>query len=175
MWKKTEPEDIRPDLPSIPEPPQPPARTRELATIGPSISIRGELSGEEDLIVQGRVEGTIDLQQNNVTVGKEGRVKADIKARTIKVEGEVEGKLRGDEQVIIRRSGNVRGDIVTPRAALEDGCRFKGTIDMDAQSIEKAKHPLNNVSDLKPTPPANSEPEKTATKDKPDTQVSRGK
>ncbi len=152
MWKKTESEDVQPDPPvALPsEASQPVARARELATIGPSISIRGELLGEEDLIVQGRVEGIIDLRQNNVTIGKDGRIKADVKARVIKVDGHIEGNLRAEEQVIIRRSGNVMGDIVTPRVTLEDGCRFRGAIDMEVKSQEKQALITHGVAEIKP-------------------------
>lgn len=153
MWKRTESEDVQPDPPVMPnETAQPLARARELATIGPSISIRGELLGEEDLIVQGRVEGVIDLRQNNVTIGKDGRIKADIKARVIKVDGHVEGNLRADEQVIIRRSGNVMGDIATPRVTLEDGCRFRGAIDMDVKAQDKQALITHGVAEIKPIP-----------------------
>jgi cytoskeletal protein CcmA (bactofilin family) len=106
--------------------------------------------GEEDLIVQGRVEGVIDLRQNNVTIGKDGRVKADIKARVIKVEGHVEGNLHADEQVVIRRSGNVVGDMVTPRVTLEDGCRFRGAIDMEVKSHGKQALITHGVAEIKP-------------------------
>ena len=122
--------------------PKRPSAAKEPATIGPSISIRGDLTGEEDLVIDGRVEGTIDLQQNNLTVGEDGRVKANVRANTITVDGEVEGDLSGDEQVVIRRSGHVRGNITAPRVTLEDGCRFKGSIDMEAaRSTEKSSRP----------------------------------
>lgn len=152
MWKRTDSEDVQPDPPATvsSEFAQPVARARELATIGPSISIRGELLGEEDLIVQGRVEGIIDLRQNNVTIGKDGRIKADVKARVIKVDGHVEGNLRAEEQVIIRRSGNVMGDIATPRVTLEDGCRFRGAIDMEVKSQEKQALITHGVAEIKP-------------------------
>lgn len=156
MWKRIEPEDVQPDPPVAVsnETAQPIARARELATIGPSISIRGELLGEEDLIVQGRVEGIIDLRQNNVTIGKDGRIKADVKARVIKVDGQVEGNLHADEQVIVRRSGNVMGDIVTPRVTLEDGCRFRGAIDMDVKSHSKQALITQELAEVKPMPAA---------------------
>ncbi|HYK87190.1 MAG TPA: polymer-forming cytoskeletal protein [Acidobacteriota bacterium] len=98
--------------------------------IGPSIFIKGELKGEEDLIIEGRVEGKIEFRQNNVTIGKNGRVKADIFGKHISVEGEVQGNLMGEEQVLLRQSGNLRGNITAPRVTLEDGCHFKGSIDM---------------------------------------------
>lgn len=138
MWKKSESGDAVPETKSMPVEPVFSSRpAREAATIGPSISIRGDVSGEEDLIVQGQVEGTVTLKQNNVTVGKEGRIKANVHARVIEVEGQVEGDLHGDEQVVVRKSGDVRGNVVAPRITLEDGCKFKGSIDMDVETKEK--------------------------------------
>ena len=101
------------------------------ATIGPSITIRGEVTGEEDLIVQGHIEGTINLKEHNVTIGKEGQVVADVHGRIIEVDGSVEGDLHGQEQILMRRTGRVKGNVKAPRVTLEDGCRFKGAIDMD--------------------------------------------
>ena len=99
--------------------------------IGSSIVIKGTVSGDEDLVIQGRVEGTIDLGKNEVTVGDSGRVSADIIAKTVRIDGEVTGDVSGGEKVIISKSGNVRGNIVAPRVTLEDGAVFKGSIDMD--------------------------------------------
>ena len=89
------------------------------------------MNGDEDLVVQGRIEGSITLKKNLVTVGKDGRVNATVNAKSIRVEGTVEGELRGKEQVIVTRTGSVSGNIVAPRVSLEDGCRFKGAIDME--------------------------------------------
>ena len=135
MFKKPEYEDGRPE-PKIHsnEPTMSPApRNRTPASIGPTIQINGDVSGTEDLTIDGQVEGTINLKENVLTVGKEGHVNATVNARTILVEGKVEGDLRGDEQVVVQRSGNVRGNIVAPRVTLEDGCKFKGSIDMDVE------------------------------------------
>ena len=104
---------------------------QKAATIGPSISIHGDVTGEENLIVRGTIEGTINLKENNLVVGENGRITANITARVIRVEGEVKGELRGSEQVIIRPSGVVNGDIKAPRVVLEDGCKFRGSVDMD--------------------------------------------
>lgn len=104
--------------------------SREQATVGSSIAIKGDLVGEEDLVVHGRIEGTVTLKQNSLLVGKDGHIKADVRARVIIVEGRVEGGLFGDEQVIIKKSGVVQGNIEAPRVALEDGCKFKGSIEM---------------------------------------------
>jgi cytoskeletal protein CcmA (bactofilin family) len=111
--------------------PEPPRRSGERATIGPSIFIKGDLAGEEDLVIEGRVEGKVDLKQHNVTIGKNGRVKADVFGRVVTVEGEVDGNVFAAEQAVLRQSGAVRGNITSPRVTLEDGSRFKGSIDMD--------------------------------------------
>jgi cytoskeletal protein CcmA (bactofilin family) len=114
-----------------PVPSEPPRRT-ERATIGASIFIKGDLSGEEDLVVEGRVEGKVDLKQNNVTVGKNGKVRADIFGRVVTIEGEVDGNVFAREQAILRQSGAIHGNITAPRVVLEDGSRFKGSIDMES-------------------------------------------
>ena len=99
--------------------------------IGPSIVIKGTVSGDEDLQIQGKVEGTIDLKAHVVTIGQSGRVAADINAKIVNIDGEVAGDITGNEKVVISKSGNVRGNIVAPRVTLEDGAIFKGSIDMD--------------------------------------------
>lgn len=135
MWKKDEaPEPVtfsRPDPIPYPEPVAP---TRgapvERATIGKSITIRGEVTGDEDLLIQGRIDGSVNLKQHAVTVGREGHVKADIFGRVITVEGQVEGNLTAEEQVVLRGSGALQGNITAPRVVLEDGARFRGGVDM---------------------------------------------
>lgn len=109
---------------------------RTPANIGASILFKGELSGDEDFVIQGRVEGRINLDNNNLTVGKEGRIRADIVARVITVEGELVGDMFGTEKVIIRATGRVKGNIISPRVTLEDGAKFKGSIEMDPQAVE---------------------------------------
>jgi cytoskeletal protein CcmA (bactofilin family) len=146
VWKKsddppTHPEPTpapRPMTASTPTPAPAPVQhepSRPIsgrATIGPSIFIKGDLSGEEDLVIEGRVEGKVDLKQNNVTVGKNGRVKADVFGKVVVIEGEVDGNVFAREQAILRQSGAIRGNITAPRVILEDGSRFKGSIDMEA-------------------------------------------
>jgi cytoskeletal protein CcmA (bactofilin family) len=104
---------------------------RSNAMIGPSIVIKGTVSGDEDLLVQGKVEGSIELRDNEVSVGQSGQVTADVSAKTVKIDGEVTGDISGGEKVVISKSGRVRGNIVAPRVTLEDGAIFKGSIDMD--------------------------------------------
>ena len=136
--------------PSTPAPsnPEPPRRSSTGATIGPSIFIKGDLSGEEDLVIEGRVEGKVDLKQNNVTVGKNGRVRADVFGKVVIIEGEVDGNVFAREQAILRQAGAIRGNITAPRVVLEDGSRFKGSIDMEvpkemggpARASEASRH-----------------------------------
>ncbi|HEY7776398.1 MAG TPA: polymer-forming cytoskeletal protein, partial [Kineobactrum sp.] len=99
--------------------------------IGSSIYIKGTVTGEEDLVIQGKIDGTIDLGDFEVSVGESGKVTADIKARVVRIDGEVAGDVSGSEKVVIAKSGRVRGNIVAPRVTLEDGAIFKGSIDMD--------------------------------------------
>ena len=101
------------------------------ASIGPSITINGDVTGEENLVVEGVIEGTVNLKDNNLVISENGRLTANISARIIRVDGEVKGELRGSEQVIISPTGQVSGDIRAPRVVLEDGCQFKGSIDME--------------------------------------------
>jgi len=106
---------------------------KERASIGASISIKGTIAGKEDLMIQGRVEGRIDLENNNITVGKSRRIKADIYGKVVSIEGEVRGNLVGEEKIVLRQSGRVRGDMRAPRINLEDGARFKGNVAMDSK------------------------------------------
>ena len=131
MWKNQQPKPADPRPAGAPTPPKP-VREERLATIGPSISIRGDISGEGNLLIEGRVQGGIELRQHEVTIGRAGHVKADVKAKRICVEGRIEGNLFGDE-IVVRESGRVEGDATAPRVTLEDGCHFRGKISMDPQ------------------------------------------
>ena len=134
------PVESRREVPSLKPDPGPPTTPRraEVSTVGPTMLIQGEMTGDEDLVVQGRIEGSIMLKKNLVTVGKDGRVSATVDAKSIRVEGTVKGELRGKEQIIVTRTGSVHGNLVAPRVTLEDGCRFKGAIDMDGSDASGA-------------------------------------
>ncbi len=138
MWKKTKDENSKPESPPLGE--SPIEQSKEQAIIGRSISIKGELSGEEDLLIQGQVEGKIDFKKNNVTVGRNGHIRADIYGKLISIEGEVQGNLFGDEEIVVRKSAVVRGDMRTPRFSLEDGAKFKGSIDMNPTMEKSSQH-----------------------------------
>ena len=143
MWKKDEVEPQTHAAPGLqdraprPEPRRPSGALSERATIGRSITIKGEVSGDEDLLIQGRVDGSVNLKQHAVTVGADGWVKANITARLVTVEGEVEGDLKAGEQVVLRSTAQVLGDLTAPRVVLEDGATFRGLVDMGDPMKEK--------------------------------------
>lgn len=106
--------------------------------IGASIHIKGDVTGDEDLIIQGHVDGTINLKGHNVIISKSAKVNANIEAKEIIVEGELAGDMNGAEKVIIRETGNVYGNIISPRVTLEDGAMFKGSIEMEPPQAKMA-------------------------------------
>ena len=112
-------------------------QSRSAAMIGQSIVIKGTITGNENLVIDGTVEGSISLPDNDVTVGDSGKVTADLSAKSVKVEGQVTGDIAGSEKVVISKTGRVRGNIVAPRVTLEDGAKFKGSIDMDPGEASK--------------------------------------
>lgn len=127
--------------------------------IGASIRIKGDVTGDEDLVIQGHVDGTISLKGHSVTISKSAKVKANIQASQIIIEGELAGDMNGDEKVVIRETGNVHGNIVAPRVTLEDGAMFKGSIEMEPRQGQAAseKRPGNvtqnkESADLKVAP-----------------------
>lgn len=111
---------------------------REQAIIGASLVVKGDVAGDEDLLIQGQIEGKVTLQNNSITVGRNGQVKADLYGKTISVEGTVQGNLFADEKIVIRQSGSVRGNLQAPRVTLEEGSKFKGSIDMEGTAPAKA-------------------------------------
>lgn len=106
--------------------------SERMSILPPSMRFKGELSAEEDLLIQGTVEGIIRHTQR-VTIGKEGRIKANIDANIIKVEGAVEGDLHAVHSVRIDESGNLRGNIQAPSVCLVEGSHFNGSVDMGSK------------------------------------------
>jgi cytoskeletal protein CcmA (bactofilin family) len=140
MWNKRDEELGRPMAPQQPggaplPPVQPPpvASDRyDAAAIGSSIKIVGDVTGDEDLTILGKIEGKIVLPKHSVTIGQSGRVKADIQAKFVSVAGEVHGNLVAAEQIVIRKTATMLGNLTAPRVGLEDGCRFRGSVEMEA-------------------------------------------
>ena len=143
MWKPTNqpnampspaPEPQRSYTPPAPEPPvatRPAAVTpQEQATLGKSLVIKGEVTGSESLYIDGRVEGSINLPGNRVTVGRNGVVSANISAREIVILGKVRGNMTASDRFDIRSEGSLTGDITAQRVSIEEGAYFKGGIDI---------------------------------------------
>ena len=111
----------------------------EVAHIGKSVLIKGELSGSEDLYLDGEVEGSVDLKNHSLTVGPHGRVRANIHAREVVVHGKVDGNVQGDEKVELKKSAILMGDISTLRIVIEDGAYFKGAIDIQKEGKSETR------------------------------------
>jgi cytoskeletal protein CcmA (bactofilin family) len=155
MWKKSESEELNSRPSSEPHVPNTsvvkataPRGRGEHATIGSTITIKGDLAGDEDLLIEGKLDGKIECRKHSVTVGKNGRIKGDIYGKIITVEGNVEGNLYGDEQLSVRQSGTVRGNITAPRVALEDGANFKGSIDMSPKEKSPVMMPAQEKTEI---------------------------
>jgi len=112
-----------------------PARSVDVATIGKSVIVKGELSGSEDLYVDGQVEGSIALRGQSLTVGPNGRVRANIDARNVIVHGQVDGDVHATDRVELRKTASLIGDIATARISIEEGAYFKGTIDIQKPEV----------------------------------------
>src|SRR3954465_616765 len=144
MWKRDE--AVRPPSGQPTAAPQPPAPTqsgtpgprpeashlmeKDIVNIGKSVVIKGELNGSEDLTIEGHVEGTIQLKEHVLTIGPNGRIKAQVFAKSVIVLGEVTGNVTASDKVDIRDNGSVDGDIVSPRVAIAEGAHFRGSVDM---------------------------------------------
>ncbi len=111
--------------------------TGDLAQIGKSVVIKGDLSGSEDLYVDGQVEGSIALKNNSLTVGPNGQVKASVEAKGIIIQGKLEGNVQASDRVDLRKTAVVTGDITTQRISIEEGAYLKGKIDIQGRA-EKA-------------------------------------
>ena len=103
---------------------------KDIVNIGKSVVIKGELNGSEDLTIEGHVEGTIQLREHVLTIGPNGKIKAQVFAKSVIVLGEVHGNVTASEKVDIRDNGSVEGDLIAPRIAIAEGAHFKGSVDM---------------------------------------------
>ncbi len=110
-----------------------------IVTIGKSIVVKGELSGKEDLTIEGRIEGKVDLSDHVLTIGPNAKLKAQVSAKSIVVIGEVTGNVAASERISIREEGSVEGDIAAPRVAIAEGATFRGSIDMRRTQVGGGK------------------------------------
>jgi cytoskeletal protein CcmA (bactofilin family) len=134
---------------------------RDVVNIGKSVVIKGELNGSEDLTIEGHVEGKIELRDHVLTIGPNGRIKAELHAKSVVVLGEVIGNVSASEKVDIRENGSVEGDITSPRVAIAEGAHFRGSVDM-AQKGKAATGPRpaepKPVSGPQPVAPQQQQP-----------------
>jgi len=170
MWKRDE--AVRPPA-AQPTPPQPttPAPAPAAAprvdarptmettvNIGKSVVIKGELTGSEDLTIEGQVEGTIQLRDHILTIGSNGRIKAQVFAKAVIVLGEVTGNVTASEKIDIRDNGSVDGDIVSPRVAIAEGAHFRGSVDMQRKGTAQPGKPATAATPAV-TPTATPQPQ----------------
>ena len=141
--------------PSAPSEPQR-GMERTTVNIGKSVVIKGELSGSEDLTIEGQVDGKIELRQNVLTIGPNGKIKAQVFAKAVIILGEVTGNVTASEKVDIRDNGSVDGDLSAPRVAIADGAHFRGSIDMQRAGAKpgEMKHGDGKTTESKPAPAA---------------------
>ena len=111
----------------------------KLINLGKSMRIKGELSGDEDLTIEGRLDGKITLGDHALTIGSNGQIKAEIRAKSVVVAGELVGNITATDRVEVASTGSVLGDLRAPRVVLADGARFRGSIDMEPQSAVRAQ------------------------------------
>jgi cytoskeletal protein CcmA (bactofilin family) len=144
--------------------PQPEIRRneRDVVNIGKSVVIKGELNGSEDLTIEGHVEGKIELKDHVLTIGPNGKIKAQVFAKAVIVLGEVHGNVTASEKVDIRDGGSVDGDIISPRVAIAEGAHFRGSVDMQRkgggvpgqpQPAAQSGQPQNQPQQQKPNTP----------------------
>jgi len=124
-----------------------PIRSRNVSVIGPTLTFRGELSADEDLVIEGMIEGTIAHHNKNITIGKQGRVIADIHANSVVVEGELKGDIHSDGLVSLADGASVTGNIYCARVVLQEGAWFSGKIDMGTMT-RVADEPDSDEEDL---------------------------
>jgi cytoskeletal protein CcmA (bactofilin family) len=125
----------------------------KIVHIGQSVYIKGELSGNEDLTIEGKVDGKITLKDHHLTIGANGRIMAEINAKTVLVVGEVVGNIVADDKVEVASNGSMKGDIIAPRVVLADGARFKGTVDMERKGAPAPAHaPAHAATQQQPKP-----------------------
>jgi cytoskeletal protein CcmA (bactofilin family) len=136
---------------------------KDIVNIGKSVVIKGELNGSEDLTIEGHVEGTIQLKDHILTIGPNGRIKAQVFAKAVIVLGEVTGNVTASDKVDIRDNGSVDGDIISPRVAIAEGAHFRGSVDMQrkgapAQPAKPAQTAASVSSSQQPQGQSQSQP-----------------
>jgi len=154
-----EPAPPAPSAAAAPQPGPRPQNVRDVVNIGKSVVIKGELNGSEDLTIEGQIEGTIDLRENVLTIGPNGKIKAQVFAKSVVVLGTVAGNITASEKIDIRDGGSVEGDLVSPRVGISEGAHFRGSVDMNKKLQAVPQRPASGhhtpeVSHRQDTPAA---------------------
>ncbi len=147
------------------------------SVLGPTLKFKGELRADEDLLIRGKIEGSIQ-HSSNLKIGKEGNIKAEVSAEYIEVHGEVDGNLTGSKSVVVRDSANVAGNIYSPTVSLHEGAKFNGSIDMSGNTKPASKAPEKPAAkDVKAESAKADEPEKpeATNEDKPSKKSKSGR
>jgi cytoskeletal protein CcmA (bactofilin family) len=131
---------------------------RDIVNIGKSVVIKGELNGSEDLTIEGQVEGTIQLKEHVLTIGPNGKIKAQVFAKSVIVLGEITGNVTATEKVDIREKGSVDGDIISPRVAIAEGAHFRGSVDMQRKAAATPTAPAPAPRPVQPQAAAPAQP-----------------
>jgi cytoskeletal protein CcmA (bactofilin family) len=131
---------------------------RDVVNIGKSVVIKGELNGSEDLTIEGHVEGKIELRDHVLTIGPNGKIKAELNAKSIVVLGEVIGNVVASDKVDIRENGSVEGDITAPRVAIAEGAHFRGSVDMQHKAVKPVAASGPRPAEARPQPQAAPQP-----------------
>jgi cytoskeletal protein CcmA (bactofilin family) len=141
---------------SVPAAVQPDVRRieRDIVNIGKSVVIKGELNGSEDLTIEGNVEGRIELKDHVLTIGPNGKIKAQVFAKAVIVLGEVNGNITATEKVDIRDGGSVDGDMISPRVAIAEGAHFRGSVDMQRKGAQPGQKAASSSPSEKAQAPA---------------------
>jgi len=174
MRQKPESEGAANEQPAAATPPNTPAprsgretRMEKLVNIGQSVQIKGELTGNEDLTIEGLVDGKILVKDHSLTIGANGRITAEVHAKTVVIVGTITGNITADDKVEIAPSGTVNGDIRAPRVSISDGAKFKGSIDMDRKgsaaqpSASQSNAKVSSMSTPRTEMPRSASPSKT--------------
>ena len=175
MWKRDEsvkPTSSQPTAAVAPVTPSQPASAasqpeirrieRDMVNIGKSVVIKGELNGSEDLTIEGHVEGKIELKDHVLTIGPNGKIKAQVFAKAVIVLGEVNGNVTATEKVDIRDGGSVDGDIISPRVAIAEGAHFRGSVDMQRKGGGAQTQPQGAQPEPQQAPQPAAVPQPTA-------------
>lgn len=120
---------------------------QNISRIGSSLLFKGDLEGDEDVVVEGKLKGKVELRNNKLTVESGGKIEAEIHVKNITINGEVEGDIHASEKVFVSKNGHIKGNITAPRISIDDGAQFKGSVKMN-EDVEKESPSQEKITSL---------------------------